>query len=95
MNEDTKLILEEIQKLRSDMNERFKAVDKRFDTIDKCLDTVDEKVSVMYEEMIHEFEAVRYEVQTVHDMLEERIGDLDTVTAQNCKDIILLKTKRA
>jgi len=88
MNEDTKLILEEIQKLRSDMNERFNAADKR-------LDTVDEKISVMYEEMTHEFAAVRYEVQTVIDKLDDRINTIETVTAQNYKDIVHLRTKQA
>lgn len=81
MNEDTKLILEEIQKLRKDMNTRF--------------DSVDEKINTVYSEMTEEFKAVRYELQQVHDKLDERINDIDILTTQNCKEIIRLRAKQA
>lgn len=81
MNEDTKLILEEMAKMKEEIMHEFTAMRQEMNT--------------MHQEMTEEFKAVRHELQQVHDKLDERINDIDILTAQNCKEIIRLRAKQA
>jgi len=81
MNEDTKMILDEMAKIRSDlnrleknMNEGFKEV---FTTINDCYNNLNSRID------------------SVEENLTQKIDDLQQVTGQNCFELTLLKAKQA
>ena len=85
MNEDTKLILEEmakmhselmqeIQNLRTETNEGFKDV---YAAVQTC------------------YNSTTQQINDVEERLTSKIDDLQRVTGQNCYELTLLKTKQA
>lgn len=106
MNEDTKMILEEMRKMEeriaARMNslevgiaENAKAIIAMHDEIKSEFTAVRCEMNTMRSEMTEEFNAVRYELQNVHDLLSNRINTIEVVTAQNYSDIVNLRTKQA
>ena len=101
MNEDTKMILEEIQKLNArmdSMDARFETIDKRFESIDKRFDAVDKRFDGIEKEYVAltTYLGTKFaETNERIDALAAKLDDNQRITKLNTLDIASLRAKQA
>ncbi len=96
---------ERFNKRFDEQDNKFEAIDKRFEAIDKRFDEQDEKIDKKLDNLKSEFkemlidnniliaEHVQRVVQESEERLSKEIQEIKRVTADNCYNIVDLKTK--
>ena len=95
MNEDTKMILEEIKKLNERMNEMNDRMDQMCGHMDKLETTINKGFEDVYAAVQTCYNSTTQQINDVEERLTSKIDDLQRVTGQNCYELTLLKTKQA
>ena len=96
MNEDLKLVLDELRSFKTDVNAKFDEVNTRLDKMDSRMDKLEYQVKWNFDEtlallhvMDEKINAVKADVKDVKTRLELT----ESITKQNTYDITLLRAK--
>lgn len=105
MNEDMKLILDEIKGVRDELKAEIKAVNVRIDKLDNRMDKLDSRMDKLEERVIKlDAKVDAHRADTVSgfdtiaktlDVIIEKMNGMESITGRNMYDIALLKQKQA
>ena len=103
MNEDLKLVLDELRSFKTDVNAKFDEVNTRLDKMDSRLDSMDSRMDKLEYQVKWNFD----ETLALLHVMDEKINDVkadvkdvktrleltESITKQNTYDITLLRAK--
>ena len=69
--EEVAMVLQELQELRAEMNQRFEQVDRRFEQVDARIDAFRDAVNQRFEEVNQRFEGMDQRFEEVNQRFEE------------------------
>ena len=95
MTEETKLILEEMAKMRSEMTAMHSDMATMHSEIQTLRKEMHEGFADTYAAIHTCHDTLNARIDTVEHNLTQKITDLQLITGQNCFELTLLKAKQA
>ena len=92
MNEDLKLVLDELRSFKTDVNAKFDEVNARLNKMDSRLTDIEAKLDENIKLTNVIFDQVARNCETLSD-IQDRLKKSEAVTKDNCYEIAALKTR--
>ena len=100
MNEDLKLVLDELRSFKTDVNAKFDEVNTRLDKMDSRMDKLEYQVKWNFDEtlalslaLLHVMDEKINDVKADVKDVKTRLELTESITKQNTYDITLLRAK--
>lgn len=84
-------LLDEVQSMRKDTNQRFDRVDQRFEMVDQRFESIDqrfESIDQRFDRVDQQFSEIRREIEGLKDWMHLNVGGFQTRAGKRLEDVV-------